>query len=117
VLTYDEIAKATAELGLDEADLEGLHGLFEGCEIELVEETPHRAAPLDLEPEMTTDALQLLFKDIGRVRLLTAQEEADLAERIERGPLDAKQKMIESNVRLVVSIAKNYRNQGPRSSI
>ena len=53
-----------------------------------------------------------IFKDIGKVRLLTAQEEVDLAKRIERGDLDAKQKMVESNLRLVVSIAKNYRNQG-----
>ena len=61
---------------------------------------------------MTTDSLQLFLKDIGKVRLLTAQEEVDLAQRIERGDLDAKQKMVESNLRLVVSIAKNYRNQG-----
>ena len=61
---------------------------------------------------MTTDSLQLFLKDIGKVRLLTAQEEVDLAKRIERGDLDAKQKMVESNLRLVVSIAKNYRNQG-----
>ena len=61
---------------------------------------------------MTTDSLQLFLKDIGKVRLLTAQEEVELAKRIERGDLDAKQKMVESNLRLVVSIAKNYRNQG-----
>ncbi len=46
------------------------------------------------------------------MRLLTAQEEVDLAKRIERGSFDAKQKLVESNLRLVVSIAKNYRNQG-----
>ena len=67
---------------------------------------------LDLKPDMTTDSLQLFLKDIGKVRLLTASEEVDLAKRIERGDLDAKQKMVESNLRLVVSIAKNYRNQG-----
>ena len=51
---------------------------------------------LDLKPDMTTDSLQLFLKDIGKVRLLTAQEEVDLAKRIERGDLDAKQKMVES---------------------
>ena len=61
---------------------------------------------------MTTDSLQLFLKDLGKARLLTAQEEVELAKRIERGDLDAKQKMVESNLRLVVSIAKNYRNQG-----
>jgi RNA polymerase primary sigma factor len=69
-------------------------------------------APLDLNPDGTTDSLQLFLKDIGKFRLLTAQEEVDLAKRIERGDLDAKQEMVESNLRLVVSIAKNFRSQG-----
>ena len=131
VLTFTEISAATSELDLDEADVEELHGFFEKSEIELVEEIdPATAASnqverapdkrgrrkaktaLDLKPDMTTDSLQLFLKDIGKVRLLTAQEEVDLAKRIERGDLDAKQKMVESNLRLVVSIAKNYRNQG-----
>src|ERR671923_1889714 len=131
VLTYAEIAGAVSELDLDEADVEELHGFLERAEIELVEEIdPALAAAadlerapdkrgrrkpktaLDLKPDMTTDSLQLFLKDIGKVRLLTAQEEVDLAKRIERGDLDAKQKMVESNLRLVVSIAKNYRNQG-----
>ena len=130
VLTYAEIATATGELGLDEADVEELHGFLEQAEIELVEEVePALAAAeverapgkrgqrkpktaLDLEPDMTTDSLQLFLKGIGKVRLLTAQEEVDLAKRIERGSFEAKQRMVESNLRLVVSIAKNYRNQG-----
>ena len=62
--------------------------------------------------EISTDALQLFLKDIGKVPLLTAAQEVELAKRIERGDHPAKQKMVESNLRLVVSIAKNYRNQG-----
>jgi RNA polymerase primary sigma factor len=131
VLTYAEIETATGGLGLEETDVEELHGLFERCEIELVEDIDpatvaslriERAADrrgrrranttLDLKPEMTTDSLQLFLKELGKLRLLTAQEEVDLAKRIERGDFDAKQKMVESNLRLVVSIAKNYRNQG-----
>src|SRR5665213_3813900 len=131
VLTYAEIATATAELDLDDTDVEELHGLFERCEIELVEDIdpataaslkierapekrtrPKATTALDLKPEGTTDSLQLFLKGIGKVRLLTAQEEVELAKRIWRGDLAAKQKMVESNLRLVVSIAKNYRNQG-----
>jgi RNA polymerase primary sigma factor len=129
VLTHAEIATATAELGLEEIDIEELHGVFERCEIELVEEIDppiqtssslergpdtrtRRKGPLNLEPEVTTDGLQLFLKGIGNVRLLTAQEEVDLSKRIERGSFDAKQRMVEANLRLVVSIAKRYRNQG-----
>jgi RNA polymerase primary sigma factor len=131
VLSYNEVADALAEIDLDEAEVEELYGYLEKSEIELVEDLeggqpkpePEPAdtgkrrrgkakSQIDLRPDMTTDSLQLFLKDIGKVRLLTAQEEVDLAKRIERGDLDAKQKMVESNLRLVVSIAKNYRNQG-----
>jgi RNA polymerase primary sigma factor len=129
VLTYGEIAGATVELGLDETDVEELHGVFERCEIELVEEIDPATAPglrferapekrgrrtaaAEFRPEMTTDSLQLFLRDIGKSRLLSASQEVALAKRIERGELDAKQRMVESNLRLVVSIAKNYRNQG-----
>ena len=132
VLSYGEIASAVSEVDVDEGDIEELYGHIEKNGIELVEDRdPAQAAAaeavaiadgkrgrrrrqtaLDLKPDMTTDSLQLFLKDIGKVRLLTAQEEVDLAKRIERGDLDAKQKMVESNLRLVVSIAKNYRNQG-----
>ncbi len=130
VLTYAEVATALSEVELEEGDVEDLHSYLEKAEIELVEDVDpavsqqeERAvdgrsrrrkpkAQIELKPDMTTDSLQLFLKDIGKVRLLTAQEEVDLAKRIERGDLDAKQKMVESNLRLVVSIAKNYRNQG-----
>jgi RNA polymerase primary sigma factor len=62
--------------------------------------------------EVSIDSLQLFLKDIGRVDLLTAAQEVGLAKRIERGDHAAKQEMVEANLRLVVSIAKNYRNQG-----
>src|SRR4051795_10816003 len=58
------------------------------------------------------DSLQAFLKDIGKVALLTAAREVELAKRIERGDHGAKQEMVEANLRLVVSIAKNYRNQG-----
>ena len=129
VLTYAQIATATAELGLEDTDVEELHGVLEQCEIELIEEIDpgtaeslmidrapekrtRRKAPLNLEPAGTTDGLQLFLKGIGKVKLLTAQQEVDLAKRIERGDLGAKQRMVEANLRLVVSIAKRYRNQG-----
>ncbi len=62
--------------------------------------------------QMSTDSLQLFLKDVGKVDLLTAAQEVELAKRIERGDHRAKQEMIEANLRLVVSIAKRYRNQG-----
>src|SRR5215218_6525539 len=64
------------------------------------------------ESEMSTDSLQLFLKDVGKVELLTAAQEVELAKRIERGDHSAKQEMVEANLRLVVSIAKRYRNQG-----
>jgi RNA polymerase primary sigma factor len=67
---------------------------------------------LDSGVETTTDALQLFLREIGRHPLLTAAEEVELSKRIERGDMSAKRRMIECNLRLVVSIAKNYRNQG-----
>src|SRR5436190_1578698 len=68
--------------------------------------------PLQISWETTTDALQLFLREAGRHPLLTAAQEVELAKRIERGDTNAKQHMIQANLRLVVSIAKNYRNQG-----
>jgi RNA polymerase primary sigma factor len=60
----------------------------------------------------TSTGLNLFLKEIGRVELLTAAQEVELAKRIERGDMEAKRQMVEANLRLVVSIAKRYRNQG-----
>jgi RNA polymerase primary sigma factor len=62
--------------------------------------------------DVAIDGLQLFLNDIRKVELLTAAQEVELAKRIERGDHRAKQAMVEANLRLVVSIAKRYRNQG-----
>jgi RNA polymerase primary sigma factor len=67
---------------------------------------------LSAEPALTTDSLQLFLNEAGRYPLLTAAEEVELAKRIERGDMAAKERMITSNLRLVVSIARRYQTQG-----
>ncbi|HEY1276760.1 MAG TPA: sigma-70 family RNA polymerase sigma factor [Thermoleophilaceae bacterium] len=70
--------------------------------------------PVDAPAEQveTTDALQLFFNEARRYPLLTAEEEIELAKRIERGDLAAKDRMINSNLRLVISVARKYQGQG-----
>src|SRR6476469_9283762 len=60
----------------------------------------------------TTDALQLFMNEVARHRLLTPDEEIELAKAIERGDLDAKERMVNANLRLVVSIARKYQGIG-----
>lgn len=67
---------------------------------------------LTAEPTDTMDGLQLFLREVGKIPLLTAAQEIVLAKRIERGDHLARQGMVEANLRLVVSIAKRYRNQG-----
>ncbi len=113
-LTHEEIAAALGD-DLEPVQLDEFFGLLEELHIDVVDVEDDAEATLDLQPEsreVSTDALQLFLKDIGKVPLLTAAQEVELAKRIERGDHSAKQKMVESNLRLVVSIAKNYRNQG-----
>jgi RNA polymerase primary sigma factor len=115
-LMQEEIALGLDELDLEAAQIDEFYQALEELHIEVVEEAPSgEEAGLDLEPEahdVSTDALQLFLKDIGKVSLLTAAQEVELSKRIERGDHRAKQQMVEANLRLVVSIAKNYRNQG-----
>jgi len=117
VLTTDEIAHALDELDLGTAQMEDVLTLVADAQIDiLAEDVDERPvdddAPKDGGPSASTDPLQLFLKDIGRIRLLTSAQEVELAKRIERGDHRAKQEMVEANLRLVVSIAKRYRNQG-----
>ncbi|MFN8221982.1 MAG: sigma-70 family RNA polymerase sigma factor [Gaiellales bacterium] len=110
----DELALALDELDLDAAQLDAFYTLLEEEQIEVVAASGEPPDPREweTEPEISTDTLQLFLKDIGKVPLLTAAQEVELAKRIETGDHAAKQSMVEANLRLVVSIAKRYRNQG-----
>jgi RNA polymerase primary sigma factor len=108
-----EIAAALDELGLDTAQLDAFYTALEEQQIEVVAVADEAGAEAEVAAaDVSTDSLQLFLKDIGRVPLLTAAQEVELAKRIERGDHAAKQAMVEANLRLVVSIAKRYRNQG-----
>ena len=105
-LTPADLAEAVQTHDLDEVEAEQLAVELEG----LVEEE----LELDLthDTHFTTDSLQLFLNEAGRYPLLTAAEEVELAKRIERGDMRAKERMINCNLRLVVSIAKRYQTQG-----
>jgi RNA polymerase primary sigma factor len=118
-LNMDEIATALDQLELEAGVLNDFYGALDELQIEVVGRDVLAAVEEDEDEavvaqarEVSTDALQLFLKDIGRVDLLTAAQEVELAKRIERGDHAAKQTMVEANLRLVVSIAKRYRNQG-----
>jgi RNA polymerase primary sigma factor len=112
VLEPLELDPLETEAVYQELDRRGIELLAEP-EREAEPEPPPEKPPLIAQPfETTTDALQLFLREAGRHHLLTAAQEVELAKRIERGDAAAKQRMIQSNLRLVVSIAKNYRNQG-----
>src|SRR5215211_6272814 len=109
-LRQSAIAEIFDQFELDPLGLDAVCRELEQQGIEVIDDE-RAAAPL-LVPETTTDTLQLFLRDAGRRPLLTAAQEVELAKRIERGDPDAKRTMIESNLRLVVSIAKRYRHQG-----
>jgi RNA polymerase primary sigma factor len=115
-VSTDEIALALDELDLDAGQIDEFFRTLEEMQIEVTnvagEEREKEERPVPEAREISTDSLQLFLKDIGKVDLLTAAQEVELAKRIERGDHGAKQEMVEANLRLVVSIAKRYRNQG-----
>src|SRR5215210_6187114 len=97
-VTMDEIALALDELDLDANQIDDLYHVLEEMQIEVVAAADADDDALDEEParEVSTDALQLFLKDIGKVDLLTAAQEVELAKRIERGDHRAKQEMVEA---------------------
>jgi RNA polymerase primary sigma factor len=128
-LTYDEIVTGLDDVELTKEQVEDFYAYLIDHSIELVEGFEHKALPheepppvaaeeeksapkLDLTVEPSLDSLRLYLREIGKVPLLTADQEVSLAKRIERGDMNAKQHMIEANLRLVVSIAKAYLGRG-----
>ena len=110
----DELAQA---IELEDEDVQAVYEEIERRGIDLRDDCGRSEAPAatyvngDLA-HATTDALQLFLNEIGRYPLLTAKEEVELAKRVERGDREAKERMINSNLRLVVSIAKRYQGHG-----
>src|SRR6266508_935820 len=125
-LTYDEIVTGLEEVDLSKEQIEDFYTYLIDHSIELVEGEQHKHPPheqpalaeeekgpkLDLSVEPSLDSLRLYLREIGKVPLLTADQEVYLAKRIERGDMFAKTHMIEANLRLVVSIAKSYLGRG-----
>jgi RNA polymerase primary sigma factor len=127
-LTYDEIVAGLEEVDLSKEQIEDFYTylidhsveLMEGEKFKhppheqpaLAEEEAQKGPKLDLTVEPSLDSLRLYLREIGKVPLLTADQEVYLAKRIERGDMSAKTQMIEANLRLVVSIAKSYLGRG-----
>jgi len=137
VLTFEQIANCLEEVevtkeqvqelhahlveqGIDVVGADGRSATSEAAKVEAHaharenKETadPPRKPEIDLTVEPSLDSLRLYLRSIGRVPLLTADQEVSLAKRIERGDMEAKTHMVEANLRLVVSIAKGYLGRG-----
>jgi RNA polymerase primary sigma factor len=127
-LTFEEISTTFEEVELTKEQVTEFHVHLqengveivasEGRPVGLIEIAGDGAQPvakkpqIDLTVEPSLDSLRLYLRSIGRVDLLTADQEVFLAKRIERGDMGAKQQMTEANLRLVVSIAKGYLGRG-----
>ena len=125
-LTFEEIAATLEEVEVTKEEVSGLHRRLVEHGIDVIAEDGVSAfkaekeaageqakrQELDLTVEPSLDSLRLYLRSIGKVELLTAQQEVELAKRIERGDMLAKRDMVEANLRLVVSIAKGYLGRG-----
>jgi RNA polymerase primary sigma factor len=115
-LELSEVSELIEALNLDDRGVADVFEQIESCGVEVSDDcgrdTPEKVQYRN--PELagaTTDALGLFLRELRRFPLLTAQEEVELAKRIERGDRDAREQMVTSNLRLVVSIAKRYRSE------
>ena len=116
-VNLSEFSQLIQELELDDDELERIYAELEERHISLTDDCGRQ---LDDDStyingdlaQATTDSLQLFLNEAGRYPLLTAAEEVELAKRVERGDQAAKDRMINSNLRLVVSIAKRYQGHG-----
>jgi RNA polymerase primary sigma factor len=124
-LTVEEIARTLDEVEVTKEQVQRLHGYLIEHGVDVIAAdglTAYKDAKgqpdaakkpeLDLTVEPSLDSLRLYLRSIGRVELLTAEQEIELARRIERGDMRAKRHMVEANLRLVVSIAKGYLGRG-----
>lgn len=121
MLTYNEIMDSLEDIDLNPDQIEKVYDAFEDIGIEIVGEEPRQEEiteeDLDLDlslPEGISidDPVRMYLKEIGKIPLLTPEEEIELAKRIEQGDEEAKKRLIEANLRLVVSIAKRYVGRG-----
>ena len=121
VLTYDEIISKLSSYEIDPEQFDNILETFEAMGVAVTrdaENVTQQPEPLpedlDLMPEGISidDPVRMYLKEIGRVPLLTAEEEIEIAQRMEQGDEEAKKKLAEANLRLVVSIAKRYVGRG-----
>lgn len=114
-LQLSEVSTLIQELGLDEAQAQELHDRVGARGIEVSDDCGHAAQEVRVEngdlAAATSDALGLFLRELRRYPLLTKDEEVELAKRIEQGDLEAKERLVNSNLRLVVSLAKRYQGQ------
>src|SRR5918999_733956 len=116
-VNLSELLELAQELELPEDEAQALQERIEARGIEVGDDCGNGAQPgpaynHDELVVMTSDTLQLFLRDVRRHPLLTAEEEIELAQRIERGDLAAKERMVNSNLRLVISVARKYQGQG-----
>jgi RNA polymerase primary sigma factor len=107
---YTELADLNIEITTTEPDIEKFTDEWAAEEAE--EEEPTTTAAVYLDDDVADDSVRLYLREIGKIPLLSAEEELALAQRVVAGDKDAKDKMAEANMRLVVSIAKRYVGRG-----